>query len=508
MSSSIYEEALADVKKLKEVAEQNAKNAIIDAVTPKIREMIEKQLIGDHSEDDGDVLSDLAESLLDTDADDVQLTSESLKALSGLVNSGVGFSAKDAELSSLLVQERLLIIMDEAADTAPDLDALAEMKREIVRTHSQLVENRSTTDSVDFERIQKRLASLDHFLNEAIGDKEMSERDLRSILDEDALRLVLDLGDEVEVGAGAVVDPANIELSLETSDETEEVEAAPEGEEVEAEEVEDVDVLSQEATAGAPFAADVGDHLGESVSDEDEILEINEDELASMIRSILSEDDASDELSAMGADEDQDVDEDVLVMDDTADEMGGGHGLDESSDEGLSDDTVVEISESMLRDELHRMRQLNEGTTIQVPAPVSTNIVSNEKHDVGPNEADQLKTQLREYKKAVSSLRNQLDESNLFNAKLLYANKLLQNRDLSDRQRVNIVESLDNAKSLREVRLLYKSLADSNKTTSKLTESKRRRAAGSASRPTRPGSVSKESYPETDRWALLAGLNK
>ncbi len=32
MSSSIYEEALADVKKLKEVAEQNAKNAIIDAV--------------------------------------------------------------------------------------------------------------------------------------------------------------------------------------------------------------------------------------------------------------------------------------------------------------------------------------------------------------------------------------------------------------------------------------------------------------------------------------------
>ena len=133
MSSSIYEEALADVKKLKEVAEQNAKNAIIDAVTPKIREMIEKQLIGDDSVDEGDVLNDLAESLFDEDAEDVQLTSESLKALSGLVNSGGPSSVKDAELNSLLVQERLLIIMDETGVNAPDINSLVEMKNDNFR---------------------------------------------------------------------------------------------------------------------------------------------------------------------------------------------------------------------------------------------------------------------------------------------------------------------------------------------------------------------------------------
>ena len=33
--SKIFEEAIADVKKLKEVAEQNAKRAIIDSVTLK-----------------------------------------------------------------------------------------------------------------------------------------------------------------------------------------------------------------------------------------------------------------------------------------------------------------------------------------------------------------------------------------------------------------------------------------------------------------------------------------
>ena len=35
--SNLFEEALADAKKLKEVAEENAKKAILESVTPKIR---------------------------------------------------------------------------------------------------------------------------------------------------------------------------------------------------------------------------------------------------------------------------------------------------------------------------------------------------------------------------------------------------------------------------------------------------------------------------------------
>ena len=40
MSSKIFEEAIADAKKPREVAEENAKRAIIEAVTPRIREFI------------------------------------------------------------------------------------------------------------------------------------------------------------------------------------------------------------------------------------------------------------------------------------------------------------------------------------------------------------------------------------------------------------------------------------------------------------------------------------
>ena len=111
-----------------------------------------------------------------------------------------------------------------------------------------------------------------------------------------------------------------------------------------------------------------------------------------------------------------------------------------------------------------------------------------------------------EYKKAVTSLRDQLIEMNLFNAKLLYANKLMQNRNVTSKQQRAIVEALDNAKTLREAKLLYKSLTSSlNKKGSTLTEGRNRRTLGSSSRSTRSAGV--KSGVEVDRWAVLAGID-
>ena len=41
MSKQLYEEALADVKKLKEIAEDNAKRSLIEAISPRIKDLIE-----------------------------------------------------------------------------------------------------------------------------------------------------------------------------------------------------------------------------------------------------------------------------------------------------------------------------------------------------------------------------------------------------------------------------------------------------------------------------------
>ena len=47
MSQNLYQDAIADARKLREMAEQSAKNKIIDAVTPRIRDLIESQLLGE-----------------------------------------------------------------------------------------------------------------------------------------------------------------------------------------------------------------------------------------------------------------------------------------------------------------------------------------------------------------------------------------------------------------------------------------------------------------------------
>ena len=98
---------------------------------------------------------------------------------------------------------------------------------------------------------------------------------------------------------------------------------------------------------------------------------------------------------------------------------------------------------------------------------------------------------------------------NLFNAKLLYANKLMQNRDLTAKQQRAIVEALDSAKTLREAKLLYKSLTSSlNKVSKKnLAEGRSTRVLGSASKSARSAQPVNESA-QTDRWATLAGIKQ
>src|SRR6188474_1517078 len=56
MSKQLYEEALADVKKVKEVAEANAQRAILEAVTPRIRDMIERELLREHGDMEDEAL--------------------------------------------------------------------------------------------------------------------------------------------------------------------------------------------------------------------------------------------------------------------------------------------------------------------------------------------------------------------------------------------------------------------------------------------------------------------
>ena len=76
-------------------------------------------------------------------------------------------------------------------------------------------------------------------------------------------------------------------------------------------------------------------------------------------------------------------------------------------------------------------------------------------------ENTQLKSDLGEHRKVIKFLKSKLNEVNLLNAKLLFTNKLFKNFNLSNDQKMRVVETFDRAGSLREVKLVYSTIAES-----------------------------------------------
>jgi hypothetical protein len=108
---------------------------------------------------------------------------------------------------------------------------------------------------------------------------------------------------------------------------------------------------------------------------------------------------------------------------------------------------------------------------------------------------------------SANKLRSKLAETNLFNAKLLYSNKLLQNESLTKRQKAEVIQRLDEAKTEREVKLVYESLVKTLSGASRqLSEVAERRVLGSSSQATRSASTPLNEGVELNRWAKLAGI--
>jgi hypothetical protein len=132
-----------------------------------------------------------------------------------------------------------------------------------------------------------------------------------------------------------------------------------------------------------------------------------------------------------------------------------------------------------------------------------------------------VRRQLAETKKAAiknakiaRSAKKELKESNLFNAKLLYVTKLMQQHTLNNKQQRAIIEAMDNAKTQREANLLFTSLNESLNKRNKLNESKKAKATlnesrtSYSSRSLQSGQAPRNNGVELDRWAVLAGLKK
>ena len=127
-------------------------------------------------------------------------------------------------------------------------------------------------------------------------------------------------------------------------------------------------------------------------------------------------------------------------------------------------------------------------------------------------EEDELKAheedELTEAYNVIRYLKSQLNEVNLLNAKLLFSNKLFKNFELNERQKMRVIENFDRAHTMREVKLVYSTLAESfgkPKTKTRLKES----YASKPIRSTKPeAGIIAESNDLAARWKKLAGLTK
>jgi hypothetical protein len=77
---------------------------------------------------------------------------------------------------------------------------------------------------------------------------------------------------------------------------------------------------------------------------------------------------------------------------------------------------------------------------------------------MGPN-IKETQEDLQEALKAVKILRNQLQEVNLLNAKLLYVNKVFKSNNLSEGQKVNVIAAFDKAETVKEVKLVFETVS-------------------------------------------------
>ena len=288
----------------------------------------------------------------------------------------------------------------------------------------------------------------------------------------------------------------------EHEDEGEEVKEIEDEVEDEDDEVEEVSHADEDEDEEVAEIEDEGEH-----DDEDADLDL-ESILRELEKEVEDEDDEVEEVSH--ADEDEELEEELKSSDVGAADNKLDKDAESSSDIGKADKAKhTEGVEDEVEDEgEHDDEEVDEDIDLEEILKALSE-VEDEDEEVEENveEITQLKSELEEYRNAVKYMRGKLNEVNLLNAKLLFTNKLFRAFGLSEGDKYRVVETFDRAKNLREVKLVYATLAESFGQKPKIQESK-----GKSSKPvasTKPKNESKVISEGTDlknRFKKLANI--
>ena len=235
--------------------------------------------------------------------------------------------------------------------------------------------------------------------------------------------------------------------------------------------------------------AEAGEAEVEMGDDEEIDLEnMTEDDLKSFIESVIAD------MVAAGTLEGEEEGEEG--------EEGEGEEMEASEEEEINiDELVAELAE----------RKKYGGNKGDVPASKR-----GDKKDTAEEEGvedykkklKEMEAKLEEAYSTIETIKTDLNEVNLLNAKLLYTNKIFRSKNLTESQKVKVLEAFDKATTAKEAKLVFETLSNEPKSRkSSVTESMMggaSKAAGIA--PTKTPIL--EVNDQFARWQHLAGITK
>ena len=215
------------------------------------------------------------------------------------------------------------------------------------------------------------------------------------------------------------------------------------------------------------------DEVEERMKDEDED-EMDEDlDLDEILKELEAEamhDEDEDDVEERMKDEDED-EEDKVDENDVSSAIGSA---DNKVDKKAGDSTDIGNA-----DKAKHTESVDEDIDLdEVLKALSEE--DEEETEESVDEVSKLESELAEHRDVVKYLRTKLNEVNLLNAKLLFTNKLFRAFGLSNDQKMKVVETFDRAANLREVKLVYSTLAESFGT--KVEKKEIKESKGSASK--------------------------
>ncbi len=235
--------------------------------------------------------------------------------------------------------------------------------------------------------------------------------------------------------------------------------------------------------------------IEEEMEDEDEL------DLESIIRELEMGMEDEEEVSEEEMDSEEEVSEEEEIEEDE-EEMDSDEEADEEAEEAEEEaEEEDEMDDEIDLDEI--LREMGYGDDEEE--------IEEEEHEEEANEeVVRLQTELEEALSTVKTLQSTINEVNLLNAKLLYANRLFRAYNLNNEQKSKVVENLDRTTSVREVKLVYATLAESMNFTG--TEKKPKKVVSEgASKPVASTAPAKEIISENtntlaERFKQLANI--